>query len=87
MVLSPRSLPPELWTEIVKLLPLADRQAFSLVSHSARNLVLPSLFGYLHIFGNPITPLRRIHDAGSDVKAVVRWVDPSHVQHREWYQA
>jgi hypothetical protein len=84
MVLSPRSLPPELWTEIVKLLPLADQRAFSLVSRSARNLVLPSLFGYLSIFGNPTTDLWRIHDAGPDVKAVVRWVDPRHVQHREW---
>src|ERR1700722_6510759 len=65
-------LPPELWREIVTLLPPISQKAFSLVSHSARNQALPSIFGSLSFSRH--TKFAEIHNVSEDVKNTIRFV-------------
>jgi hypothetical protein len=66
-------LPPELFCEIIKFLPLADLQTLSLASRLTRSLAIPFIFGQLRYTGDIPLKLYDIHQARKDVKAVIKY--------------
>jgi hypothetical protein len=46
-----KALPPEIYLDIINLLPRDDQLMFSLASHSTRQLAIPSIFHTIELSG------------------------------------